>query len=247
MDISILTDFSIYFKGLLPPPPAPLDAALLADIGSGGKRERTRRQLLLAAMQVYAQKGVGGASLQDIATAAGVASGTIYNYFTTREEVAQHAALWLATTLCDCIDRGHASESHAVERMSFGNRRYLWLAEQSPAWALLLLDVGAAVPEFAAAVRAYAEADLRLGLKQKEFSVPSEAAAMDLISGTLGSAMATIALGRAPADHAAAVVRSILHGLGVAPERARAVLRLPLPPLLPRDGGNAVPGAALQR
>lgn len=222
--------YSIFGKGFLPPPP-PLDQALLAGVDTGPKRQRTRCQLLLAAMQVYAQKGVAGASLQDIAAAAGVASGTIYNYFSTREEVAEHAALWLATTLCECIAQGHAAVRRGAERMAFGNRRYLWLAEHSPAWALLLLDVGAAVPAFAEAIRAYAVEDLRLGIRQKEFRVFSEAAAVDLIGGTIGSAMATIAHGHAPEGHASAVAATVLQGLGMAASEAQAIARLPLPEL----------------
>ncbi|MEZ5606564.1 MAG: TetR family transcriptional regulator [Burkholderiaceae bacterium] len=217
---------------MLPPLPPPLDQALLAGVEAGPKRQRTRRQLLLAAMQVYSQKGVAGASLQDIAAAAGVASGTIYNYFSTREEVAEHAALWLATTLCECIAQGHAAVRRGAERMAFGNRRYLWLAEHSPAWALLLLDVGAAVPAFAAAIRAYAVEDLRLGLQQKEFRIFSEAAAVDLVGGTIGSAMASIAHGQAPAGHASAVVATVLQGLGLTAGEAQDIARLPLPELV---------------
>src|SRR4029450_5581335 len=82
-----------------------------------------------------------------------------------------------------------------------GNRRYIWLAEQSPGWALLLLDIGLAVPHLAQQVTQDARADLRLGLKQKRFRVTTEAAAMDLISGTVGQAMRSVALGLAPARH----------------------------------------------
>ena len=72
-------------------------------------------------------------------------------------------------------------------------------------------------------------ADLRLGLKQKRFRVTSEAAAMDLISGTVGQAMRSVALGLAPARHDVAVAATVLRGLGMAADEALAVARRPLP------------------
>jgi AcrR family transcriptional regulator len=211
--------------------PPLLEAALFAGAEAAPKRERTRRQLLLAAVHVYGQRGVRSATLQEIATAAGVASGTIYNYFPTREALASEVALWLANTLCQCIADSYAGVKSGVERMAIGNRRYLWLAQESPAWASMLLEVGAAAPELARTVHEYALADLRLGVRQKGFRIVTEAAAMNLINGTISSAMQAIALGMAPAGHAAAVAETVLRGLGVPADEARAAATMPLPEL----------------
>jgi hypothetical protein len=113
--------------------------------------------------------------------------------------------------------------------MSIGNRRYIWLAEQSPHWALLLLDVSAAAPELVRQVQAYALADLRLGVRQKSFRIASEAAAMDLISGTVTQAMRSVASGLAPSGHGSAVAATVLRGLGVPFEAAAEIARRPLP------------------
>src|SRR5688500_8480506 len=40
-----------------------------------------RNQILQAAAQVFAQKGFHRATIRDVAKAAGIADGTIYNYF----------------------------------------------------------------------------------------------------------------------------------------------------------------------
>ena len=56
-------------------------------------------------------------------------------------------ALHVAETLCRRIAESYPqSAEDAAERMAIGNRRYIWLAEQSPGWALLMLDIGLAVP-----------------------------------------------------------------------------------------------------
>jgi hypothetical protein len=106
----------------------------------------------------------------------------------------------------------------------------VWLAEESPAWALLLLDIGATKPALADAIAAYPLADLRLGLKQKRFKVPSEAAALDAMQGICSSAMRRVALAQAPARHGIAVATLVLRALGMAADEAAEIARRPLPP-----------------
>jgi AcrR family transcriptional regulator len=207
-----------------------LPAALAeAPLGRLPKRERTRRQLIAAAVGVLTRRGTAAATMQEIATAAEVAPATLYNHFRTKDELLQGVALHVAETLCRRIAESYGHVRDAAERMAIGNRRYIWLAEQSPGWALLLLDIGLAVPHLAQQVTQDARADLRLGLKQKRFRVTSEAAAMDLISGTVGQAMRSVALGLAPARHDVAVSATVLRGLGMAADEALAVARRPLP------------------
>jgi hypothetical protein len=85
--------------------------------------------------------------------------------------------------------------------MPTGNQRYIRLAQQSPAGALMMLDVSVVAPELLLATRDDALADLRLGVRPKRFKVPSEAAAMDLTNGNVAQAARAVALGTAPASH----------------------------------------------
>jgi TetR/AcrR family transcriptional regulator, transcriptional repressor for nem operon len=52
------------------------------------KREARYRQLLLAAQKIFARDGIDGASVADIAESAGVAKGSVYLYFTSKEALA---------------------------------------------------------------------------------------------------------------------------------------------------------------
>ena len=205
--------------------------AVLAEAAPGrlAKRERTRRQVIAAAIGVLTQRGSALATMQEIAAAAEVAPATLYNHFRTKDELLQGVALHVAETLCRRIAESYTEVRDAAERMAIGNRRYIWLAEQSPGWALLVLDIGLAVPHLAQQVTQDARADLRLGLRQKRFRVTSEAAAMDLIAGTVSQAMRSVALGLAPARHDVAVAATVLRGLGMAADEALAVARRPLP------------------
>jgi AcrR family transcriptional regulator len=52
------------------------------------KREARYRQLLQAALEVFARDGIDAASVADIAEAAGVAKGSVYLYFDSKEALA---------------------------------------------------------------------------------------------------------------------------------------------------------------
>ena len=153
--------------------------------------------------------------MQELASVAGMTTGTVYNHFKTKEEVASAVALLLADTLCRRINDSQQGVAEGAQRMAIGNQRYIWLAEQSPQWALMMLDVAAAAPELLLEIRDYVLADLRLGVKQKVFRIPDEAAAMDLINGTVAQAMRSVALGLAPPKHGREVASCVLRGLGM--------------------------------
>jgi len=217
------------------PLPPELSAALAFDAGHAPKRERTRRLLVQAALQVFGTRGLAAATIGEIAQAAGVAPATVYNHFASKEALVGAVALWVADTLCRCIADSCRDIPEGAERMAVGNRRYLWLAERSPGWALMLLDIGAQSPELMRATGAYVLADLRLGVRQKAFKVSTEAAALDLVGGTISQAMRVLAHGAAPRGHAAAVTTLVLAALGVPLDSARLIARRPLPPLRAPD------------
>jgi TetR/AcrR family fatty acid metabolism transcriptional regulator len=52
--------------------------------------EERRSQILNAAIRVFARKGYATATIHNIAAAAGVAEGTIYNYFRSKEDLLIH-------------------------------------------------------------------------------------------------------------------------------------------------------------
>src|ERR1700738_5253123 len=53
----------------------------------GARRERTRRVLIAAALEVVAETGFAGASLEAIARRAGVTRGSIYSNFADRDDL----------------------------------------------------------------------------------------------------------------------------------------------------------------
>jgi AcrR family transcriptional regulator len=52
----------------------------------------TRQRILDAAIQAFKKHGFEATTTRDIATAAGIASGTLFNYFATKEAIVEHMA-----------------------------------------------------------------------------------------------------------------------------------------------------------
>jgi AcrR family transcriptional regulator len=227
----------------LPPLPPELAQAFAQATAGGPKRERTQGALVRAAVQVFCARGVAAATVQEVAQVAGMTAGTVYNHFASKEELLQRVAVVLAQSLCRAIAESQHAVDDAAERVAIGQRRYVLMAAETPVWAMLLLDVAATCPDLMAAIEQYPLADLRLGLKQKRFKVPSEAVALDVLQGICPPAMRRVAAGLAPARHDVAVATMVLRALGVAADEAAEIARRPLPPLSakPAPAPAAVP------
>lgn len=195
------------------------------------KKERTRAQLLEAAVHVLAARGVDQTTIQEIAERARVTPATFYNHFPSKDDVLAAIAKWVAERFTERVVASMEGETDGAARMAIGNRRFVLLAMESPKWALLLMQLAATAPATTEKIRTHALADLRLGIKQKQFKVPSEEAGLDLINGTVNAAMVTATLGGAPKHHDIAVATLVLRGLGMTTEQASAIAKRSLPPL----------------
>jgi AcrR family transcriptional regulator len=104
-----------------------------------GKRERTRQALLEAAIRMLAERGLEGTSIDDLMRAAGMARGTFYNYFQTREALAvavsNHIRETVYETVIDRIPAGYSAEE-IVACTTYGFIRY-GLQYPETGWALV--------------------------------------------------------------------------------------------------------------
>jgi AcrR family transcriptional regulator len=81
-------------------------------------REARRAQLVSAAATVFAERGVGSATVGDIVKAAGVAQGTFYLYFDSKDDAVLAVAERLGDAMIDGVERAVAApDSPAVEKL----------------------------------------------------------------------------------------------------------------------------------
>ena len=73
-------------------------------------KEAKKMEILHAAMQVFAQKGVVKTKMIDIATSAGIGKGTIYEYFRSKEEIFSSAYKYFFNMTNSMIQKGLSKE-----------------------------------------------------------------------------------------------------------------------------------------
>lgn len=86
------------------------------------RREVRRRELVDAAVAVFSTKGVAAASVDDVVQAAGVAKGTFYLYFATKDDAVNAVAARMVEGVAERIESAAADPARSpVERLlAFG-------------------------------------------------------------------------------------------------------------------------------
>lgn len=69
--------------------------------------QEKRRILIESAMQVVAEKGLQRSTTAEIARRAGVGEGTLYRYFTNKEELIEQAAFYVSRLVSDSLLKNH--------------------------------------------------------------------------------------------------------------------------------------------
>ena len=100
---------------------------------------RTRERLVVAAREVFEERGFDATRMGDIAAAAGVSHGTVYTWFPTKED-ALHATVDSVTEEMYSV-LSTPDISDPIERISVANARYLAVHRET---ARLLEVVGQA-------------------------------------------------------------------------------------------------------
>jgi AcrR family transcriptional regulator len=225
----------------------PRSATALAAPRAGGVRARTRALILDAAVRVFARKGAGAAAIHEITAEAGLANGTFYNYFRTREELIEATSVRLAEGLHAAIAVSRAAVDDPAERIAIGCRRFMHQTAADPVWGSAMMRVWHTTATPSARAAAPLLADLRAGRRAGRFRYANESAALDLVQGTVLAGMRRVLEGCAAAEHARAVAGMVLRGLGVVATDADAIVARPLPPLPSPAGGAASRGSSATR
>jgi AcrR family transcriptional regulator len=195
------------------------------------KRERTRSNLINAAYQVFAQKEMEAVTIDDIIAAAGVARGTFYNYFQTREEVLRAVAADLSDVMNQKIWAQSTEISDPAERMAIAMRQFLHQAMRDATWGWVIVRIGLVAAPLSETIERGLMSDLEAGIRLNRFQVDHLQAAIDLILGTGLMAMRSILAGQTPPDYPEQITKLILKTLGITDQEAEAIASKFLEPL----------------
>lgn len=186
-----------------------------ASVGYPRKRRRTRRRLIDAGMVVLAERGPGNVSAGEIATAAGVASGTFYNHFPSVDEFIDAVAQDLGTGIEIGRDTLTQIEHDPAVRVAIGTIQLLEMAEVDPVSASAFVSLAAVRPGFRARIRALVGQAISDGVAAGSFDVTAGPAAVNAVLGTTLQSMRSRVLGETDHAEVAAVARLILRLLGL--------------------------------
>jgi AcrR family transcriptional regulator len=118
------------------------------------QRERTRAALVEAAVHVIGDSGYAGASVTAITRRAGVAQGTFYNYFESREDLFDRLLPTLSRTMFDRIRVAADGAPTEAAREEASLRAYFEFVREVPQFYRILYEAEIFAP---AAHRSYIE------------------------------------------------------------------------------------------
>jgi len=124
------------------------------------KSEDKRNAILESALQVFAEQGLGAATAK-IAKAAGVAEGTLFNYFSTKDELLNQLYLELKAEMGDVMLPGYPKNESVKARMRHTWRTYVDWGVEHPhkrkVMALLTMSDRITERSKASSMQAFAE------------------------------------------------------------------------------------------
>ncbi len=195
------------------------------------KRERTQLQLIKAGIRVFAERGVDGAPVQAVTHEAGLANGTFYNHFTSKQELIAAVAGHLMDRVSDQIAASVKQLDDPAEWVAVAIRRFAEKASEDPIWGNVTVRLGASVGEVSERIAANMMRDLAEGIRRKRFRVPSLQAASDAVLGSSLLGVLSVSIGRAGGAHGCDVAALVLRALGIPADEADEIAHRPLPPL----------------
>lgn len=197
------------------------------------KKCATRAKLLEAAYNVMARKGIDATTLKEITEEADVGFGTIYNYFSDKDEIAEQ--------VLDCIinDMGRRNDIAAAELketdpvlvMSISQRLVVREALQDPMWRWWVQRPDLLVDRMRLGFRPFGMRDLQLGVEEGVYSIigGNSDATWNAFMWTLVGSMRDVVLGDYHSEYKNLVIEANLRILGVPLEKATEMANVPLP------------------
>lgn len=179
------------------------------------RRARTRRAIVEAALRLFAERGFDAPTTDDIVVAAGIARGTLYLHFQTKEEIMRHVALEVTNATEEGFSEVLADIADPVDRIALRMRLLCEKALHSPVWGMLLLRVIPTGP-LETNSRFGFQKDLAQAQESDAAKIYSLQAALDMIQGTIILGIRSMLLKKDLAPrHVDDLVVTMLRGLGL--------------------------------
>jgi AcrR family transcriptional regulator len=189
------------------------------------RRVVTRGRLLEAARVLFAEKGVDAVRVNEITEQADLGFGSFYTYFASKDEIVEAVVSEIVATQGGVIDELTRDLDDVAEIVATAHCYWMDLACSDPIWGWLLVRLDVSHRVLFETLGSYAVRDMRRGVAEGRFEVPSETVALTAAGGALIANMRAVLEGAASPDvglrHAECVLR--IYGLTKAEARKVAV------------------------
>ncbi|NIL87630.1 hypothetical protein CH281_18970 [Rhodococcus sp. 06-221-2] len=187
-------------------------------------RLRTRRELLDAALEVFAEAGYGSASVENIAERAGAAKGTLYTYFPQgREQLFCELYEEINNELIDKANAIYSSEGDFTGRIVATTQAIADIAAQPRLGRFYAID-DPSLDQALTLVRGHASSVIAQHIAQDYAAsvsgsqldaVPAEHfhVVAELLTGAMRSALTSVAHGTRTGDDVAKAMRTLAEGV----------------------------------
>jgi AcrR family transcriptional regulator len=205
--------------------------ALHANLATVSKAEKRIQD---AAMRLFAERGVTKVTVSDLAEAAGVARGTIYNHGSDVEKLFEQIATRLTDEMTARVDATLEGVDDPARRIAIGMRLFVRRAHQEPTWGRFVTRFGGTAPTMRGLLAGGPAKDLKAGVRSRRFALREELLlpALTMMSASVLAAMILVVDGHQTWREAGASAAELfLRAVGVPGDDARAISREELPPL----------------
>ena len=200
---------------------------------------RAEQRIHQAALRLFAERGVTQVTVSDLAAAAGVARGTIYNNFTSVETLFEDVATALTAEMSELVAAAAAETSDPAKRVADGMRFFVRRAHEDPLWGRFLVRFGATTPTLQELLQGAPSDDVMLGVENGLFHIRRDQVptAVGMLSTAVLTAISLVLEGRRTwRDAGSDVAELFLRAVGVPLEEAQAIATGELPAL--SNGGR---------
>ena len=195
----------------------------------------SRRRIHQAALQLFAERGTTDVSVSDLAEAAGVARGTIYNNLEKPEELFGQVATDLASEMYARSVASMSGTTDPAARLAMGIRMFARRAHEEPNWGRFIVRFSLTDSILGQMLGEPPSVDAARGIETGRYKV--EAAHLPSVVGMIGgaglSAMRLVLDGTLTwRDAGSQTAEMLLRAFGIPAREARKIATLPLPPLV---------------
>lgn len=193
-----------------------------------------QRRLQRAALQLFAERGVTRVNISELAEAAGMARGTVYNNLSDPDSLFTEVAAQLSAELSEQIAGSSRQIPDPAQRLANGIRYFTKRAHEDPHWGRFLCRFGLSTESLQQIWTGQPVKDLLEGLDNGRYVFQQEqlASVVSLVSGGVLGAMLLVLEGRKTwRDAGSDTAEFVLTAIGVPREEARALACKELPAL----------------